>query len=68
MQVLLPGVVAEAVVKQILSGKGRQIILAGDLGPVSTIQAWPRWLSQLLIRLTDGKVELAQKGAETTGG
>jgi hypothetical protein len=67
-QILNPQVVADAVVAQVLSGKGRQIILAGDLGPVASIRGWPHWLSQTLIHLTDGKVELAKPGIEKTGG
>ncbi|KAK4991567.1 hypothetical protein LTR50_001762 [Elasticomyces elasticus] len=39
LQILAPEVVADAVVKQVLSGRGGQLILAGNLGP---------WLQEIL--------------------
>jgi all-trans-retinol dehydrogenase (NAD+) len=45
MTVLDPQVVADAVVKQVLSGRGRQIVLAPGVELIATIRAWPSWLS-----------------------
>jgi short-subunit dehydrogenase len=45
MAVIKPEVVADAVVKQVLSGRGRQIILAPGAEPLTTVRAWPSWLS-----------------------
>lgn len=45
MAVIEPRVVADAVVKQVLSGRGRQLILAPGISAVATIRSWPSWLS-----------------------
>jgi len=45
MAVIDPQLVADAVVKQVLSGRGRQIILAPGAEPLATVRAWPSWLS-----------------------
>ena len=45
MAVIEPEVVANAVVKQVLSGRGRQIILAPGAEPIATVRAWPSWIS-----------------------
>jgi all-trans-retinol dehydrogenase (NAD+) len=46
--VIEPQAVADAVVNQILSGRGKQILLSGGLGWIVSIRAWPSWLSGLL--------------------
>ncbi|KAM0718375.1 hypothetical protein Q7P37_005445 [Cladosporium fusiforme] len=43
--VIDPQTVADAVVKQVLSGRGQQIILGGGLGWISGLRGWPHWLS-----------------------
>jgi len=43
-----PEVVSEAVVKQILSCRGRQIVLPDSMSFVSTQRAWPSYLSYLV--------------------
>jgi len=45
MAVIEPQVVADAVVKQVMSGRGRQIILASGAEPLATVRAWPSWVS-----------------------
>lgn len=45
MAILEPQTVADAVVKQVLSGRGRQIVLAPGVELISTVRAWPSWLS-----------------------
>jgi hypothetical protein len=44
--VLEPETVAEAVVKQVLSGYGAQLILPGRYNPFTTIRGWPSWLQE----------------------
>jgi all-trans-retinol dehydrogenase (NAD+) len=44
--VLEPETVAEAIVEQLLSGYGAQIILPKRLGLVSLIRGWPSWLQE----------------------
>jgi hypothetical protein len=66
--VINPQLVADAVVKQVLSGKGRQIILGAEIGWLAGIRGWPHWLSQAMIHSSDGKIKLAQLGTEKTGG
>ncbi|KAK3704871.1 hypothetical protein LTR37_013562 [Vermiconidia calcicola] len=66
--VLDPQVVSDAVVKQILSGKGRQIIVGGGTGWLAGIRAWPHWISQAILRSGDNKIKLADVGTERTGG
>jgi len=66
--VLNPQVVADAIVKQILSGNGRQIILGADIGFLSGIRGWPHWLAQAIIHAAGGRVKLVEKGTEKTGG
>lgn len=43
MAVIEPYVVADAVVKQVLSGRGRQLILAPGVEFLSTMRSWPSW-------------------------
>jgi len=45
MAVIEPHVVSDAVVKQILSGRGRQLILAPGVGFLSTMRSWPSWFT-----------------------
>ena len=45
MAVIEPEVVADAVVKQVMSGRGRQILLAPGIEPIATVRAWPSWVS-----------------------
>ncbi|KAF2716479.1 NAD(P)-binding protein [Polychaeton citri CBS 116435] len=45
MAFIEPQSVANAVVNQVLSGRGRQIILGGGVGWIASIRAWPSWLS-----------------------
>jgi all-trans-retinol dehydrogenase (NAD+) len=52
MVVIEPHVVADAVVKQIISGRGDQLILAAGFGFLSTLRAWPSWLSGGIAALT----------------
>ncbi|KAE9382209.1 putative oxidoreductase,short chain dehydrogenase [Stipitochalara longipes BDJ] len=44
--VLEPETVAEAVVQQVLSGYGAQLILPARLGPVSGVRGFPSWLQE----------------------
>jgi NAD(P)-dependent dehydrogenase (short-subunit alcohol dehydrogenase family) len=52
--IIEPQSVADAVVNQILSGRGKQILLAGGLGWIAGIRAWPSWLSGSLA-VAEGK-------------
>jgi hypothetical protein len=45
MAVIEPQVVADAVIKQVLSGRGRQILLAPGVELIATVRAWPSWIS-----------------------
>lgn len=45
MAVIEPQVIADAVVKQVMSGRGRQLLIAGGWEPIATIRSWPSWLS-----------------------
>lgn len=45
MAVIEPQIVADAVVKQVMSGRGRQILLAPGVEPLATVRSWPSWLS-----------------------
>lgn len=45
MAILDPQVVADAVVKQILSGRGKQIVLSGGMDILMSFRSWPSWLS-----------------------
>lgn len=63
--VLSPQVVADAVVQQVLSGKGKQIILGGDTGWLSGLRAWPHWAGQALLQSMDSTMpRLAAVGTE----
>lgn len=44
--VLEPETVAEAIVDQVLSGKGAQLILPARLGLVSGVRGFPSWLQE----------------------
>ncbi|KAK4541955.1 hypothetical protein LTR36_007155 [Oleoguttula mirabilis] len=49
--VIDPQMVADAVVAQILSGRGAQLVIPDDLGVVSCMRAYPHWLAQGMLRL-----------------
>jgi short-subunit dehydrogenase len=53
--VLEPSTVTDAVVKQIMSGRGRQIILAGNARPVVHFRSLPHWITQGILQLSDAK-------------
>lgn len=42
--VLEPEVVANAVVKQVLSGKGAQLVLPKELTYLRGVRGWPLWM------------------------
>lgn len=42
--IISPQTVADAGVKQILSCRSGQIILSGNLGPLTNVRKWPKWL------------------------
>lgn len=44
--ILEPETVAEAVVEQVLSGHGAQLILPARLGLVSGVRGFPSWLQE----------------------
>ncbi len=48
-KVLEPEVVSSAIVNQVLSGRGGQLILPEDLNLLAGIRAWPSWL-QISVR------------------
>lgn len=59
-QVLKPIDVSNAVIKQIMSGKGKQIILAGNLGPAVHLRSLPHWLSQAIFQLGDSRNRVSE--------
>jgi hypothetical protein len=59
--------VADAIVKQILSGKGRQINLGADIGFLETARAWPFYISKGLGQFGRAS-RIAEVGKEQTGG
>lgn len=56
MQILKPEVVTDAILKQIFSGRGRQIVLAPPANWISSIKGWPGWLSQFLVQLPERRM------------
>jgi len=48
MTVIEPSVVADAVVKQVLSGRGQQLILAPGTEFLNTMRSWPSWVVRAL--------------------
>ncbi|KAK3635526.1 hypothetical protein LTR56_014693 [Elasticomyces elasticus] len=52
-RILAPEVVSDAVVKQILSCKGKQLIVAGDMGWIAGVRGFPQWLQQIMFRFAD---------------
>jgi len=52
MAVIEPYVVADAVVKQVLSGRGRQLILAPGVEFLATMRSWPSWFTRGLNAVT----------------
>ncbi|TKA79467.1 hypothetical protein B0A55_04211 [Friedmanniomyces simplex] len=67
-RILAPEVVSEAVVKQILSCTGKQIILAGRMGWLAGLRGFPQWVQQLLLRTTDAANRRAFAGKGVGGG
>ena len=62
---------ADAIVKQVMSGNGAQLVLGADISLVAGIRGWPHWFAQTVLHSTDStvaKAALAQKGLERTGG
>lgn len=57
--VLKPIDVSNAVIKQIISGRGKQIILAGNLGPAVYLRSLPHWLSQAIFQLGDARAKVS---------
>lgn len=57
-KILDPQVVSDAVVKQILSCRGDQIILAPNPTLTSTLRSWPAWLSEIVTRGLERNVQL----------
>ncbi|KJY01738.1 short-chain dehydrogenase/reductase like protein [Zymoseptoria brevis] len=53
--VLEPKEVTDAVVKQIMSGRGRQVILAGNAKPVVHFRSMPHWITQGILQLSDAR-------------
>ncbi|KAK5126084.1 hypothetical protein LTR85_011439 [Meristemomyces frigidus] len=51
MHVMDPQMVSDAVVKQIVSCRGAQLIIPDDHGVISCMRAFPHWLSQGMLRL-----------------
>ncbi|TKA76931.1 hypothetical protein B0A55_03116 [Friedmanniomyces simplex] len=47
--VMDPQIVSDAIVKQILSGRDKQVIVAPGAEWLSTLRAWPHWISRPLI-------------------
>ncbi|KAK3627163.1 hypothetical protein LTR56_019377 [Elasticomyces elasticus] len=52
-RILAPEIISDAVVKQILSCKGKQLIIAGDMGWVAGVRGFPQWLQQIMFRFAD---------------
>jgi short-subunit dehydrogenase len=52
MAVIEPHVVADAVVKQVLSGRGNQLLLAPGIEFLNTMRSWPTWLTVAVNVLT----------------
>ncbi|KAK4569435.1 hypothetical protein LTR86_003198 [Recurvomyces mirabilis] len=51
--VIRPEQVSDAVVGQILSGRGGQVVLAAGMEWISSIRGWPQWVQQVLIVASD---------------
>ncbi len=65
IQVLDPNDVANAVVNQVLSCTGRQLLI-GDISWLAGLRSWPHYLGQAIIHSTDGQLDLALQGKETS--
>lgn len=46
--IIEPQIVADAVVEQVLSGRGKQIILGGGLDWIAGARGWPHWLTGVI--------------------
>lgn len=60
-QILKPVDVSDAVIKQIMSGRGKQIILAGNLGAIVYLRSLPHWISQAILQLGDKRNKVSRK-------
>lgn len=60
-KVLKPSEVSDAVIKQIMSGRGKQIILAGNLGPAVYLRSLPHWISQAVLQLSDKRNKVSSE-------
>lgn len=57
MHVLKPETVTDAILKQIFSGRGRQLVIAPPAPWISSIKGWPGWLSQFLVQLPERRMQ-----------
>jgi len=48
-EIITPKQVTDTIVKQVLSGKGKQLVIGGRLTPVAGIRGWPQWLQQFAL-------------------
>jgi short-subunit dehydrogenase len=51
--------VSDAVVKQIMSCRGRQVIIAGNVGAAVWFRALPVWISMAIMQSTDGRMRVS---------
>lgn len=64
-KVIKPTMVSNAVVKQILSGRGRQLIIAPGTSAVVHLRAVPHWLSQFGLQLSDREAKVCRSSVES---
>jgi all-trans-retinol dehydrogenase (NAD+) len=64
-KVIDPQIVSDAVVKQILSCRGGQLIISEGGTLISTLRSWPAWLKRLALRAFDAADAL--DGADALG-
>jgi hypothetical protein len=55
-----PEVVADAVVKQVLSGRGAQLFIPPEQARFSNLRGWPNWMQELLRGLVAKSLRAAQ--------
>ncbi|KAF2170035.1 hypothetical protein M409DRAFT_19648 [Zasmidium cellare ATCC 36951] len=56
-KVIKPTMVSNAVVKQVLSGRGKQLIIAPGTHPVVYLRSLPYWLSNLGLKIADSPMK-----------
>jgi hypothetical protein len=61
---LQPATVADAVVKQLLSGWGGQIILPGRMWQLPGARGWPSWLQEALRNMLADELKSLQPGSK----